>query len=162
MKEIALDKPKKTINGITFQLCSFKIIDGHDDSIPFSGNLYANGIKIGEALNDGWGSDASFYRTNAKRNQKFVDEIEAMLKETPIWPDDNRLSEVKYTFGSLCDILAFDMEEYIILKKMKNKNPNNIIFIDKNHTNFVSVNPTDDLNKIISIYKEKGYSYYIK
>ena len=27
MKEIALDKPKKTINGITFQLCSFKIIE---------------------------------------------------------------------------------------------------------------------------------------
>lgn len=162
MKEIALDKPKKTINGITFQLCSFKIIDGHDDSIPFSGNLYANGIKIGEALNDGWGSDAEFYRTNAKRNQKFVDEIEAMLKETPIWPDDNLLHNVKYTFGKLCDILAYDMEEYNIFKKMKNKNPNNIIFVDEYHTKYISVQPTNDLNDLISSYQEKGYKYYIK
>ena len=117
MEEFKLEKPRKMISGYVFELCSFKTIKGHDDSLPFLGNLYANGIRIGEAMNDGWGGEAVFTRTKTKKNQKLVDEIESVIKQKTVFEDDERLKDVKYSFGFLCDLLAEEMLHYTTLKK---------------------------------------------
>ena len=134
---------------------------GHDDSLPFVGNLYANGIKIGEAMNDGWGGEAVFTRTKTKKNQKLVDEIETVLKQQSVFEDDEKLKDVKYSFGFLCDLLANDMLHYNTMKKCKDKN---FIFLSNIENMYLTIHKknVDDFDKLCDEYEKKGYLYYIR
>lgn len=161
MKELKLEKPKKEISGYVFEMCSFKVIHGHDDSLPFVGNLYANGIKIGEAMNDGWGGEAVFTRTKEKKNQKLVEEIESVLKQQSVFENDEKLKDVKYSFGFLCDLLANDMLHYNTMKKCKDKN---FIFLSNIENMYVTIPKKNvgDFDKLCNEYEKKGYLYYIR
>lgn len=126
-----MKKPKMTFGKFILELKNFREIKGHDDSLPFDGELYCNGVHIAECWNDGWGGDA-----NVKPvidNIKLYNEVQSCVNKT------NGLfghSDWYYTLPLLCDLLA---GEHMMYEYVKEAQKNNIIFKNQ-HGEFVAYN----------------------
>lgn len=57
-----------TIGEYTFSLRKFREITGHDDSLPYTATLYANGRPVCDLFNDGWGGETMVTPSTAENS----------------------------------------------------------------------------------------------
>ena len=98
------------------ELKKYRQIKGHDDSIPFEGELYCNGTHIAGCWNDGWGGEAQVKPVLA--NLALYNEVKKEVEKTnnlfdnPSW---------FYDMAVVADLLACENERYIWLKETQKK-----------------------------------------
>lgn len=59
-----MNRAKKQFGIYVIEMRKFKKIIGHDDTLPFVAELWANGKHIANCHNDGWGGDTATIPTN--------------------------------------------------------------------------------------------------
>lgn len=72
-------------------LKNIRVVDGHDDSLPYKANLYFKKKKIALLHNDGWGGDTYITPTD--------DESAELLKQLNVWVDTNYAFEFEDNKG---------------------------------------------------------------
>ena len=86
------------------ELKKYRQIKGHDDSIPFEGELYCNGTHIAGCWNDGWGGDAQVKPVlgNLALYNEVKKEVEKTnnLFDNPSWFYNMSVVATKDIFGS--------------------------------------------------------------
>ena len=70
-----MEKNTYSINGNEFSLINFKEVFGHDDSLPYEGELCLNGTSFMQCWNDGFGGLTEFNILNKELYQQALDII---------------------------------------------------------------------------------------
>lgn len=115
-----MKKPKMTFGKFILELKNFREIKGHDDSLPFEGELYCNGVHIAGCWNDGWGGDANVKPVIG--NLKLYNEVSKIVCATK-W--DCGKFALNYSIPMVCDLLACDNEAY---EWVKREQKNHLVF----------------------------------
>lgn len=101
-----------TLDGYLFELKNIRMVDGHDDSLPFKAEVYLGGHKLGEASNNGRGADAWLNVTTVDQNLKDTYKAFKEVLENTTWKiweyQDGTVKDIKYTIGFLMDCMAFN------------------------------------------------------
>lgn len=93
---------KKTIvlGKYKFSMKNFREVYGHDDSLPYNGDVYVNGTKFAKCFNDGWGGDTNYNYADGIDNDFVQDVLDEIAKY------EFRYAEIKIAPGV---ILKFDL-----------------------------------------------------
>jgi hypothetical protein len=94
------------------ELKNFRLISGHDDSLPFEADMYCNGRFICHCWNDGWGADAC-----VKPN---IDELALFVEVQKEVNNTSGLFERQdwyYTIPIVCDLLGCEWSAYQEIQK---------------------------------------------
>lgn len=95
----------------TVRLKDFRIIDGHDDSLPYRADVLVNGVTVGTVLNDGWGGMSDFQPLDkcidlcAEFNEYGANY--ALYPEGEGDPYQQFVADLTITIWDLCDNLAY-------------------------------------------------------
>lgn len=101
-----------TLGGYLFELKNIRMVDGHDDSLPFKAEAYLGGHKLGEVSNDGRGADAWLSLTTDDQELKETYNGFKELLYNTTWKvytyNDGTVKDIKYSIGFLMDCMAFN------------------------------------------------------
>ena len=101
-----------------FEMKCFKIIKGHDDSLPFQGKLYVNGRHIADCVNNGWGGACDLQKVD--KNRELFDKMYAYVRQFVEFTFKD--TTINYTLSSLADSLACKMADAQWLNKHQKTN----------------------------------------
>lgn len=101
------------------EMRKFKEVMGHDDTLPFNAELWANNTHIANCYNDGWGGDTIVAPVNAK----LFDEVAKIVCATK-----GALSKEdwNYTMPILADELSW---QCVVAKTIERKQKNGLVFL---------------------------------
>ncbi len=149
------------IGDFDIELRNYKMIAGHDDTLPYQAIMYINGKKAAVCMNDGWGGETVVTIVN----EKLFKEAEQAVVQT-IWFED-----YKYTMVSLADVLAYGLEKERQLNKFITSNQRkNLVLRKEGKTYTVSLsmtiaqilaNESTKVQLMCSIEKRKADGYEI-
>lgn len=116
------------IKKFEFEIKKLKKIVGHDDTLPYVGELWCNGKCLCKCMNDGWGGD-----TNITPISSDFDKIDKIIKAT------NGLyghTDWHYSLAVIADILA---EKEIFNKNIKRYFAKNLVFVKDDPLQYMRV-----------------------
>ena len=87
----------------TVSLKNFRIIPGHDDSLPYHASVVINGEVVGTITNDGWGGQSDFDCNDDCRD--LCNQFNDYANGYDLYPDGSPKG-LHVTLWDLCDILA--------------------------------------------------------
>lgn len=87
----------------TVSLKNFRLIPGHDDSLPYYASVVINGKVVGTIINDGWGGKSDF--TCNDDCCDLCDQFNDYANEYDLYPNDG-IKGPYITLWNLCDALA--------------------------------------------------------
>lgn len=95
---------KVEVDGITFTMPNAVEVFGHDDTLPYNGTLYADGVPIADFWNDGWGGNSE-YSIKDGMEEKF-NEIKERITNYSVVGTDGYMP-LPLTMDFLADICAY-------------------------------------------------------
>lgn len=139
------------IAGYELTLRNFKIVTGHDDSLPFNASLYINGQRVCKCFNDGWGGVADCTDFTDKGKALFDAVCAALFGMTfPLTPYPGNTVYISKSIGDICDDLACRMADEIQTQRVVKKHQNKALVFD-----------CDDRIYWIPLKNSKGADVYI-
>lgn len=139
----SMGKINKVFGNYKIELRKFKRVMGHDDSIPYQGELWANNIHIANCWNDGWGGETNVEPLNI---ELFNDVAEVVCKTFGAFG----IKTWQYTIPILADELASmcEMNKHITAKQKNGlvfKRDDNSLIVVPFKTNKRNVIPIAEL-----------------
>ena len=107
-----MKKPKMSFGKFILELRNFRLISGHDDSLPFEGDIYCNGKFICHCWNDGWGADACV-KPNIHELALYNEVCKEVAKTNGLFGR----KEWYYTMPIVCDLLGCEWDAYTHIQK---------------------------------------------
>lgn len=157
----------KTFGPFVIEMRKFTKVHGHDDTLPFTAELWVNNKSIAQCFNDGWGGECMI--TPNQKNIELYNKVKEIVEKTNNYLDN---TEWFYTIPNLADLMAIEcLEAKFIEKRQKHE----LVFRDlekqlvcipfKTNKGKISIdklielpNGKEFLSKTIEKYKEKGWT----
>lgn len=119
------------------ELRNFKLVTGHDDSLPFTGDMYINNQKVASCYNNGWGGECNIHVM--PESMELFKEAERVVEST-IWFDENNnyynmSTPTYYNMPALVDEMANEMAEKIEVQKVIKREQGRNLIIQKDCAN---------------------------
>lgn len=157
----------KTFGSFVIEMRKFTNVHGHDDSLPFTAELWVNHKPIAQCFNDGWGGECQI--TPNPTNIELYNKVKAIVEKT-----NNYLDNAKwfYTIPNLADLMAAEcLDAKFLEKQQKNglvfRSPQNqmVCIPFKTNKGKISIaklmelpNGKDFINQTIKKYQDKGWT----
>lgn len=104
------------------ELKKFKTVKGHDDTLPYEAEIWADGKLVGYTSNDGWGGDDLHYASD----KALYAEAEKFINAMP--PEVYEGTELKMTFRYWTASEANRLQRLKEEKKMQKLFANSIVY----------------------------------
>lgn len=113
---------KRVFGKYTIELKQYQRVEGHDDSLPFQGQLWVNKTHIANCWNTGWGEET----TIEPLNHALFEEVAKIVCETKLQYENMVMN---YTMPILVEELAWECDLYLSIQEHQQ---NNLVFILNN------------------------------